>query len=139
MRAVADTNVLFAGLRSQRGASHELLRLLSQERWILVLSNTLLTAYQEILHREQGLLPYTHEEIERLLDGLCHRSEKRRLRTRWWPVLEDADDEMLVHLAMESRSGYMITHNVRHLQPATSLGASVVTPREFLQELRKKI
>ena len=53
MRAVMDTNVLFAGLRSRQGAGHQLLRLLSQRRWTLVLSNTLLTEYQEVLHREQ--------------------------------------------------------------------------------------
>ena len=47
MRAVADTNVLLAGLRSRRGASHELLRLLSEGRWILVLSNTLLTEFKK--------------------------------------------------------------------------------------------
>lgn len=136
MRAVVDTNVLLAGLRSRSGASHQLLRLLSQRRWILILSNTLLTEYQEILHREQALLPYTHQEIERLLDGLCSRSEKRRLRTSWWPVLDDADDEMMVHLAVESRADYLVTHNVRHLQPASRLGICVVTPRDFLLELR---
>jgi len=38
-----DTNVLVAGLRSQRGASHELLRFLSRREWTLVLGNTLLT------------------------------------------------------------------------------------------------
>lgn len=65
-----DTNVLVAGLRSQSGASHELLRLLKRQEWALVLSNTLLTEYQEVLHREQRALPYSHHEIERLLDGL---------------------------------------------------------------------
>jgi len=120
MRAVVDTNVLLAGLRSRSGASHQLLRLLSQRRWILILSNTLLTEYQEILHREQALLPYTHQEIERLLDGLCSRSEKRRLRTSWWPVLDDADDEMMVHLAVESRADYLVTHNVRHFTASQS-------------------
>ena len=134
-----DTNVLFAGLRSRQGAGHQLLRLLSQRRWTLVLSNTLLTEYQEVLHREQKALPYTHEEIEHLLDGLCHRSEQRRLRSHWWPVLADADDEMMVHLAVESRADHLVTHNVRHLQPARSVGVSVVTPGEFLRELRRKL
>jgi predicted nucleic acid-binding protein len=85
------------------------------------------------------MLPYSHEEIERLLDGLCSRSEKRRVGSRWWPVLEDADDEMMVHLAVESKADYLVTHNVRHLQPAGRLGVSVVTPRDFLRELRKPL
>ena len=78
------------------------------------------------------------KEIERLLDGLCLRAEKKRLRSRWWPVLSDPDDEMMVHLAVEGRVEYVVTHNVRHLQPAGRFGVSVVTPAEFLQALRKK-
>ena len=62
------------------------------------------------------MLPYTHEEIEHLLDGLCARCEKRRLGTRWWPVLTDADDEMMVHLEVESRA---------LLEEATKLGSSI--------------
>jgi putative PIN family toxin of toxin-antitoxin system len=139
MRAVMDTNVLVAGLRSRRGAAHEILRLLARQQWTLVLSNNLLTEYQEVLHREQRTLPYTHEELERLLDGLCLRGEQKRLRSRWWPVLSDPDDEMMVHLAVEGRVEYVVTHNVRHLQPAGKFGVSVVTPAEFLRELRKKV
>lgn len=139
MRAVMDTNVLVAGLRSRRGASHELLRLLTRQQWTLVLSNTLLTEYQEVLHREQSALPYSHEEIERLLDGLCLRADKWGLRSRWWPVLQDADDEAMVHLAVDSRTEYLVTHNVRHLRPAGRFGVSVVTPAEFLRELRERI
>jgi len=139
MRAILDTNVLVAGLRSRRGAAHEILRRLARRQWTIVLSNNVLTEYQEVLHREQRALPYTHEEIERLLDGLCLAAEKKRLRSRWWPVLSDPDDEMMVHLAVEGRVEYVVTHNVRHLQPAGRFGVSVVTPAEFLRELRKKV
>jgi predicted nucleic acid-binding protein len=82
-RAVLDTNVVLAGLRSRQGASFEVLRLLSARRWVLVLSNTVLTEYQEILYREQAALPYTHEEIESILDGLSLRAEKCHIRSRW--------------------------------------------------------
>src|SRR6266436_1764716 len=94
-----------------RGASFELLRLLEGRKWSLVLSNTVLTEYQEILHREQASLPYNHEELERILHGLCHRAEHWRLHSHWWPVLTDADDEAMVHLAVYSRVDYLITHN----------------------------
>ncbi len=137
MRAVLDTNVALAGLRSRRGASFELLRLLGARQWSLVLSNTVLTEYQEVLHREQAALPYSHEEIERFLDGLCQRAERHRLSARWWPVLTDPDDEALVHLAVESRVGYIVTHNLSHLRPAETLGVRVLAPGEFLNELRK--
>ena len=92
-----------------------------------------------MLHREQGALPHSHEEIKRLLDGLCLAAEKRRLRSRWRPVLSDPDDEALAQLAVEARAQYLVTHNVRHLQAAGVLGVSVVTPAEFLRELRERI
>ena len=44
-----DTNVLYAGLRSRRGASFQILEALWQRKWTLVLSNTVLTEYEEIL------------------------------------------------------------------------------------------
>src|SRR5438270_14094342 len=112
LRAVMDTNVLLAGLRSAQGASFEILRLLEGRKWSLVLSNTVLTEYQEILHREQASLPYTHEELERILDGVCHRAEQWRLHSHWWPVLTDPDDEAMVHLAVYSRADYLVSHNV---------------------------
>jgi predicted nucleic acid-binding protein len=40
LRAVMDTSVLVAGLRSRSGASHELLQQLRAGHWILVLGNT---------------------------------------------------------------------------------------------------
>ena len=48
-RAVMDTNVLYAGLRSRRGASFQILEALWQRKWTLVLSNTVLTEYEEII------------------------------------------------------------------------------------------
>lgn len=46
---VLDTNVLFAGLRSQRGASYKLLTILNDIRWQLNISTALLFEYEEIL------------------------------------------------------------------------------------------
>ena len=71
MRAVLDTNVLVAGLRSQRGASHELLNLLRAGQRTLVLSNTVLGEYHEILHREAEALGLSHTDADAYLDVLC--------------------------------------------------------------------
>ncbi len=54
MRVVLDTTVLVAGLRSRNGASFALLRLLREGRWTLVLSNTALAEYEEVLKREHA-------------------------------------------------------------------------------------
>jgi predicted nucleic acid-binding protein len=60
------------------------------------------------------------------------------LRTAWIPILSDPDDEAQVHLASEAQVDYIVTHNVRHLDPARELGIAVLTPKEFLNILKNQ-
>jgi len=131
-----DTNVLFAGLRSRRGASFHVLDALWQRKWTLVLSNTILTEHEEILKREAETLVLSHEHINKLLDALCVLAERHQTSETWLPVLSDPDDETLVHLAVESKADHLVSHNVRHLEPARKLGVSLLEPRRFLAILR---
>jgi predicted nucleic acid-binding protein len=139
MRAVMDTNVLVAGLRSRGGASYELLRLLREARGTLVLSNTVLGEYHEILHREAGVLKLTHAEADAYLDALCALAEQRALTSDWQPAAADPDDEPLVQLAREAEVLYLVTHNVRDVRGAAQFGAQVLRPAEFLELVRKAV
>ncbi len=138
LRAVLDTNVIYSGLYSTAGASYELLQQLSDGRWKLVLSNTLCTEYEEVLRRKATTLGMTMSEIGGILDDLCALAERRDLRTAWIPVLSDPDDEAQVHLASEAQVDYIVTHNVRHLDPARELGIAVLAPNEFLSILKNQ-
>jgi putative PIN family toxin of toxin-antitoxin system len=136
IRAVVDTNVIYAGLYSNAGASHLLLRFLRARRWTLVLSNTVCAEYEEILKRQAPILGLSLEEIDRFLNGLCLLAERRTLATTWTPILHDPDDEALAHLAVEAQADYLVTYNVRHVAPVAALGVEVITPKEFLSFLR---
>lgn len=138
LRAVVDTNVVYAALYSNTGASSELFRPLTAGHWKLVLSNTLCAEYEEVLTREAATLEITREEIGRFLDALCAIAERHHLKGQWIPVLNDPDDEAQVHLAFEVGVDYIVTHNVRHLDPARELGIAVLTPKEFLNILRNQ-
>jgi putative PIN family toxin of toxin-antitoxin system len=131
-----DTNVLYAGLRSRRGASFQILDALWQRKWTLVLSNTVLTEYEEVLKREAAVLNFSAEQIDKLLDALCSLADRRQLSEGWMPVLTDPDDEPLVHLAVEGSADYLVSHNVRHLTPARKLGVTLLEPKAFLAILR---
>src|SRR5687767_4512646 len=109
-RAVMDTNVLYAGLRSRVGACFQLLRLLRTGQWTLLLSNTVATDYEEILLREATSLGITPEETNKLLDDLCVLAERCHLSGRWQPLLPDPDDEAFAHLAIEAKADYLVTH-----------------------------
>ena len=136
LRAVLDTNVLLSALRSQHGASHELLRLLRARHWKVVLGNTVLTEYEEVLKREASSLGLTLPEIDSFLDALCVLAEQCHPSGGWVPLLADPDDEAFAHLAAELRADALTTFNVRHFIPARDRGIPVMTPAAFLAKLR---
>jgi len=137
LRAVLDTNVVVAGLRSPNGASHELLEQVRIGAWLLVLSNTLVGEYHEILHRDAELIGLTHREIDDYVDGLCVLAERFSPVTQWQPVANDPDDEAIIQLAREAQVLYLVTHNVRDVSRVAQFGVRVVRPSEFLDILRQ--
>jgi len=137
-RAVMDTNVLYAALRSDAGASYELVRRLRAGEWTLLLSNTVATEYEEILRREHAALGLDQAEIGPLLDDICRLAERHpRLRPRE-PMLAEPEDEPFAQLAAATNADALITYNTAHYEPARRHGIRVVTPREFLATLRAK-
>jgi predicted nucleic acid-binding protein len=103
----------------------------------LLLSNTVLAEYEEVIKRESPSLSLTLEDADRLLDSLCLLAEPWAVSDRWLPVLTDPSDEALVQLAAESKADCLVTHNLRHLGPASRIGIKVLTPAQFLDILRE--
>ena len=52
IRAVPDTNVLLSALRSRNGASFEILSRFADKQFVMILGNTVLSEYDEVLKRE---------------------------------------------------------------------------------------
>jgi putative PIN family toxin of toxin-antitoxin system len=137
LRAVLDTNVLVAALRSRSGASFAIFQRLLRDEWTAILSNHLLYEYEEILKRQAASLLVNLMDIDQILNAVSARAEEWSLTNDWEPVLTDPDDEPLVQLAHESRVMRIVTHNTRHLQPAAPLGIQVLKPKEFLTMLQQ--
>lgn len=133
-----DTNVIVSALRSRNGASFEILRRLRVGEWTTIISNHLLFEYEEVLKREAPALNLTLSDVDEILNFICARAEEHLLSPAWQPVLSDSDDEPLVQLAVESTCMRIVTHNVRHLQPASTLGVEVLNPGQFLTKLRAR-
>ena len=137
IRAVLDTNVFLSAFRSQEGASFQIVNRLERGEFVLVLSQTVLAEYEEVLKRELIPLGYPVSALELFLDDLCRSVEIFKLSGFWKTALPDPDDESLAQLAMESKTDYLVTHNARHF-PANRLPAvQVVDPKTFLSILRQ--
>lgn len=132
---IVDTNVLLAGLRSQRGASYKLLTILNDNRWQLNISTTLVFEYEEILKRDHLQLGLSLEDIDDIINAICFIANKRSVFYLWRPFLKDPDDDFLLDLAVESQADYIITYNQKDLQPSEIFGIKVVTPKQFLQAM----
>jgi len=129
---VLDTSVLVSGLRSNRGASHRLLRLIGIGRFDLHVSVALVLEYEEVLKRKSHELNLSGPDVDDLLDYLCSVAEHHEIDFLWRPFLRDADDDMLLELAVQSGCKVIITHNVRDFAGSESFGISAMTPRLFL-------
>jgi putative PIN family toxin of toxin-antitoxin system len=134
-RVVIDTNVLVAGLRKTGGASHRLIMMAHQRKIQPLLSVPLLLEHEEVFNRP-GLLPhFSPKEIDTFLSFWCRLAVEQKIHFGWRPFLSDPDDDMLVELALAGHADYLVTSNLRDLQPAVALGIRVVTPGDFVSIL----
>jgi predicted nucleic acid-binding protein len=54
----------------------------------------------------------------------------------WRPMLKDPDDDMVLELAVASRSQVIVTHNVGDFFRSNSIGIVVERPAAFLKRVR---
>ena len=136
IETIVDTNVLYAGLYSARGASHQILRAIECDRIKIALSTALLFEYEEILRRNQSELLLSDREIEAILDDLCQRSHHQTIYFLWRPQLSDPKDDHILELAVASGIDTIVTHNIKDFRSAEEFGVRAITPGQFLEEIR---
>lgn len=134
---VLDTNVLISALRSRRGASFELLRLIGDRRWRLHVSTALILEYQEIAEREAKNFWAHPEKVEDVLNYLCANGIEHGISFRWRPFLNDPDDDFVLELAVSARASYIVTHNLRNFAGVERFNIRAITPAEMLLKIQE--
>ncbi|MBI2920137.1 MAG: putative toxin-antitoxin system toxin component, PIN family [Planctomycetes bacterium] len=137
-QVVLDTNVLVAGLRSTRGASHKILRWIGTGRFGTHVSVPLVLEYEEVLLRESPVLGLSPADVRDFLDYICSVSEHHAIDFLWRPLLRDPHDDMVLELAVQAGCGSIVTHNIRDFAGAGSLGVHAILPRTFLNRIGGK-
>jgi putative PIN family toxin of toxin-antitoxin system len=133
---VLDTNVLVSALRSQRGASFEIVAALGRGEFDVAVSVSLLLEYEATLLRHADELNIGSEEALGLVDYICEVAIAQEIFFLWRPFLRDAGDDLVLEVAVAAESHAIVTHNVRDFRGVEKLGIRVLTPRQFLHELR---
>jgi putative PIN family toxin of toxin-antitoxin system len=138
IHVVLDTNVLVAALKSRNRASFQILRLLGPEApFQPSLSVPLVLEYETALRR---MLGGEDERIDVVLDYLCQVADLREIYFLWRPFLRDPGDEMVLEVAVGAQASRIVTHNVRDFEGVEArFGIRIVTPGEFLMEVREEL
>ncbi len=112
LELVLDTNVLVAGLRSTRGASYQLLRMVGGGRFRLNISVALALEYEDVLKRPGLISGFSESDVDTLIDYLAATANLVPSVVQLRPGLRDPDDERILELALQS-GAVIVTHNTR--------------------------
>lgn len=110
-QVVLDTNVVYAALRSRRGASFRLLSLVGTDRFDI------------------------HLSVPLVLDYLCQIAHLHEVYFLWRPSLKDPRDEIVLELAVGARCDTIVTYNKRDFSGVDRFGITVLDAREMLGRL----
>lgn len=135
MIVTVDTNVIYSGLYSRKGASHYIINLIFDEKLKLAVSTQIYFEYYDVLVRKGTLenLNLSKQEIEDLLDLLALLSQKHSIYYLLRPNLPDEKDNIFVECAFASNSKYLITSNIKDFKNPElgSFKYKLVTPGQF--------
>ena len=135
MKIVIDTNVLFAALKSRRGASYKLVSLLPSERFSIAISVPLIIEYEDVLKRGKLSSYITEKDIGDFIDFICYVGERQDIFFLWRPFLPDPSDDLVLEVAVAGGCDAIITYNKRHFKNVHKFGLKIRDPREFLTEI----
>lgn len=136
---VLDTDVVVAALRSDRGASRQLLLAALNRQFELLLSVPLILEYEAVLTRPHHLAAcgLNSAEVARVLDDLAAVAKPVRFAFRWRPKLPDPDDDMVLETAMNGGADAIVTFNQRDFAAGMeNVDCALISPATALLKIR---
>lgn len=141
MKVVFDTDVIYAAVKSPKGASRIWLIAAFSKRIVPVVTTALWLEYEAVLTRPKSLLDVgaSAADVGRILDRLANVAEEAYPMLGLRPAAADPDDDLVVEAAVGGRVDLLLTFNARDFAPATGLGFEVATPGVALARYRARI
>ena len=132
---VIDTNILVAGLRSNRGAAFHLLQFVGTGLFGINLSVPLILEYEDVLHRGIPVLPVSSGAIDAILDFHCQVARHHKIYFLWRPFLRDPKDDLVLELAVKASCDYIVSYNKRDFVGVEQFNLQVLDAGEFLMRI----
>lgn len=135
IRIVLDTNVLVAGLLSDKGPPGQIVDLIIIGEIEIACDSRILAEYRDVVARPK--LRIKQSDAEDVLQHIEHNAV--RVKPRPWPIaLPDPDDEPFLAVAEVAQAICLVTGNIRHFPPKSRGTVRVLTPRQFVDSLSEQ-
>ena len=139
IRAVLDTDVVVAALRSPFGGSAEVLRRARVGSLRLLASVALVLEYEAVATRPEQLraIGMSRRQVLAVLTDIVAIAEEVESHFVWRPQLHDPDDELVLDVAINGRAEHLVSFNRRDFGAAPArFGVRLSTPAELLRSLQ---
>jgi putative PIN family toxin of toxin-antitoxin system len=137
---VLDTSVLVAAVRSAKGASRKLLRMVLNGELRPLVSVPLVLEYEAVLTRPEHLTDSANAQGNvDIVKAFCQMGEPVHISHRLRPQLVDPDDEFVLEAAYHGKADSIVTLNTRDfLIAARRFGITTLRPGEALERMRQR-
>ncbi len=141
VRVVLDTSVIITALRSSTGAAAEVIKLALRRELAPLMEYKLACEYRDVALRPEQLHVTNKSKAERsvILNALEAVAEPVFVAFRYRPLSPDANDDMVLDVAINGKADAIVTNNTRHFRRAAErFDIDLLAPAELLSEFRKR-
>lgn len=131
LKIVIDTNVIVSSLIQRNYPYRIIYELLVDDRFLLCVSEELMTEYYEVLSRQKfARFPDFFGKAENLLADIETKAQKFVPSTKL-DLISDKDDNMILELADACKADFIITGNTNDFTFSEYQQTKIVSPKEF--------
>ncbi len=133
MRAVIDTNVVFAGLANREGAPAKIFRRFFKGQFVWINSLPVLEEYEGVLSQSEKI---SSARLLIFLHLLRKRSTVVEIPNQLH-ACKDPDDDKFLETAVLGKADFLVTKNLKHFPHKKFEHVRIVNVAKFLKELEK--
>ena len=131
-KIVIDTNVILSGLKSNKGMSFKLLKVIPKNKFKIIVSVPIILEYESVLKSKIKELKLSEQDISTVINYFCKISEHTKIYYLWRPILKDPKDDHILELAVAANAKYIITYNLKDFDESSKFNIKAIRPKDFL-------
>lgn len=141
IRACLDANILISGLISDKGAPYQILTVLSRNNFKLITSLEIIDEIEQVLNypKIKNACTLSPDEIKRLMILVRKYSYKCRSASTLKIIESDPDDDKFLHAAIQGKAHLIVSVDKHLLSLGHFQGIPIVTPRQFIDRIKRRI